>query len=144
MGPYVFFRVEDEDSRARYSDEEGLFAEDTDARVDFKSRDRRLLAQVERHLDWGNRVPTPFISMYCDERVALREAERRVGRGKKDVRVYMINMRKSDERREYRNIRLLAERLDFDIPELAWNNSEYEYVFLHHVPYSAIVAWMDL
>ena len=144
MGPYVFFRVEDEDSRARYFDKEGLFAEDTDAWVDFTSWDRRLLAQVERHLDWGNRVPTPFISMYCDERVALREAERRVGRGKKDVRVYMINMRESDERREYRNIRLLAERLDFDIPELAWNNSEYECVFLHHVPDSAIMGWTDL
>ena len=28
MGPYIFFRVEDEDSRARYSGEEGLFAEE--------------------------------------------------------------------------------------------------------------------
>lgn len=143
MGPYIFFRVEDEDSRARYSDEEGLFAEDTDTRVDFKSWDRRLLGQVERHLDWGNRVPTPFISMYCNEDVAFREAQRRVGKGK-DVRVYKINMRESDERREYRKIRLLAERLDFAIPEHAWNNSEYEYIFLHHVPDSAVVGWNDL
>ncbi len=43
MGPYIFFRVEDEDSRARYSDEEGLFAEDTDTWVNFKRWDRRLL-----------------------------------------------------------------------------------------------------
>lgn len=77
--------------------------------------------------------------MYCDEGVAQREAERRIGEGKKDVRVYKINMRRSDERREYRNIRLLAERLDFDIPERAWNNSRYEYIFLHHVPDSAVV-----
>ena len=108
MGPYISFRVEDEDSRARYSDEEGLFAERTDTRVDFKSWDGRLLGQVERHLDWGNRVPTPFISMYCDEGMAHREAKRRVGEGKKDVRVYKINMRESGERREYRNIRRLA------------------------------------
>ena len=47
--------------------------------VNFKSWDWRLLGQVEWHLDWGNRVPTPFISMYCDEGVAQREAERRVG-----------------------------------------------------------------
>lgn len=77
--------------------------------------------------------------MYCDEGVAQREAERRIGEGKKDVRVYKINMRRSDERREYRNIRLLAERLDFDIPERAWNNSRYEYIFLHHVSDSAVV-----
>ncbi|KAF2185814.1 hypothetical protein K469DRAFT_707480 [Zopfia rhizophila CBS 207.26] len=144
MGPYIFFRVEDEDSRARYSGEEGLFAEATDTWVDFKSWDWTLLGQVERHLDWGNRVPTPFISMYCDEGVAHREAKRCVGEGKKDVRVYKINMRRSDERREYRNIRLLAERLNFDIPERAWNNSEYEYIFLHHVPDSAVVGWIDL
>lgn len=103
-----------------------------------------MLGQVERHLDWGNRVPTPFISMYCDEGVAQREAERRIGEGKKDVRVYKINMRRSDERREYRNIRLLAERLDFDIPERAWNNSKYEYIFLHHVPDSAVVDLMEV
>ena len=114
MGPYIFFRVGDEDSRTRYSSEEGLFAESTDTWVDFKSVDGRLLGQVERHLDWGNRVPTPFISMYCDEGVAFREAKGRVGQRKKDVRVYKVNMRRSDERREYRNIRLLAERLGFD------------------------------
>ena len=144
MGPYIFFRVEDEDSRARYCGEEGLFAESTGTWVDFQIGDWRLLGQVERHLDWGNRVPTPFISMYCDEGVAFREANRRVREGKKDVRVYEVNMRKSHERREYRNIRLLAERLDFDIPERAWNNSEYEYIFLHHVPDSAIVGWTSI
>ena len=37
MGPYIFFRVEDEDSCARYIDEEGLFAEDTETCVDFTS-----------------------------------------------------------------------------------------------------------
>jgi hypothetical protein len=143
MGPYIFFRVEDEDSRAQYSGEDGLFAEDTHTWVDFNWWDWRLRGQVERHLDWRNRVPTPFISMYCDEAVAHREVKRRVEEGKKDVRVYMINMRESDERREYRNIRL-AERLGFDIPERAWNNSKYEYIFLHHVPESAVVGWIDL
>jgi len=82
----------------------------------------------------GNRVPMPFISMYCDKIAAFRGAERRVRDGKKDVRVYTINMRRSDERVEYRNIRLLAEKLGFEIPERALNNSEYEYVLLHHVP----------
>jgi hypothetical protein len=144
MGPYIFFRVEDKDSRARYFGEGGLFAEDTDTRIDFKSNNKSLLREVERHLDWGNRVPTPFISMYCDEDVALREANRRVEEGKEDVRVYEINMRRSAERREYRNIRRLAERLELDIPERAWNNSEYEYIFLHHVPDIAVVGWIDL
>ena len=115
-----------------------------DTWVDFQIWDWRLLGQVERHLDWGNRVPTPFISMYCDGSVAFREANRRVREGKKDMRVYKVNIRESDERREYRNVRLLAKGLNFDIPERAWNNSEYEYIFLHHVPDSAVVGWTDL
>jgi hypothetical protein len=53
-------------------------------------------------------------------------------------------MRRRDERREYRDIRLLAEKLGFDISKRAWNNSEYEYVFLHHVPDTAVVSWIDL
>jgi len=81
--------------------------------------------------------------MYCDESVAYREAERRVREGKNDVRVYVIDMRESDERREYRNVRLLAEKLGFYIPERAWNNSKYEYIFLHDVPDSAVVSWTD-
>ena len=82
--------------------------------------------------------------MYFDEVVAHREAKRRVGEGKKDVRVYKTHMRENDERRVYCDIRLLAKRLDFDIPERAWNNSGYEYIFLHHVPDSAVVSWIDL
>jgi len=144
MGPYIFYRVEDGDSRARYYHDEGIFAEDVDEEVDFGTRGWRLLCQVERHLDWGNRVPTPFISMYCNKIVAFREAERRVRDGKEDVRVYTIDMRERDERVEYRNIWLLTEKLGFDIPERAWNNSEYEYVVLHHIPDSAVVDCFDL
>jgi hypothetical protein len=77
--------------------------------------------------------------MYCDEVVAHREANRRVGEGKKDARVCKIVMR-INERKEYRDIRLLAERLDFDIPECAWNNSDYKYIFRHHIPSSVVVV----
>ena len=141
MGPYKFFRVEDEDSRAQYLGREGLFAEDTDTEVDFDSWDWRLLRQVERHLDWGNRRPSPFISMYCDEGVAYREARRRVRDGKEDVKVYEINMRRTKERREYRDLRCLADGLGFHIPKRALNNSVYEYILLHHIPDDAVVDW---
>ena len=144
MGPYIFYRVEDEDSRARYFGKKGLLAEDKKTWVDFDSWDWRLFSQVERHLEWSNRVPTPFISMYSDEGVAYREARRRVRDGKMDVKVYTINMRRSRERRQWRNVRILAERLDLDIPEYAWNNSKYEYIFLRHVPDSAVVDCDEL
>jgi hypothetical protein len=144
MAPYIFFRVEDRESRAQYFGKKGLFAEDTDTPVDFESLYLTLRYQVERHLNWGNRVPTPFISMYCDKEVAFREARRRVRDKKKDVRVYVINMRKSAERREYRNIPVLARKLALKIPNRARNNSKKEYIFLHHVPDSAVVDWIDM
>ena len=143
MGPHIFFRVEDDESRARYYGRAGLFAEDTDTWVDFNSWDEDLLSEVEAHLDWGNRVPTPFISMYCNEKVAFREAERRVRAGKKKVRVYEINTRKRDEDMEWRNLRHLADNLGFDIPDCALNNSKYEYIFLRHVPDSTVESWTD-
>lgn len=99
MGPHIFFRIEDEYSHARYFGEDGLFAEDADTRFDLSSYDERLFDRVERHLDWGKWDPTPFITTYCDKVVAPMEAERRVGAGKQDVRVYEIDMWRTDERR---------------------------------------------
>jgi molybdate-binding protein len=144
MGPHIFYRVEDEHSRACYIDGEGIIAEDTDTWVDFRKKGVALLHQIAQHLDWSNREPTPFISTYSEEQVAQREAERRVMAGKRDVRIYKINMRAGNERTEYRNIRLLAEKLDFVIPKNAWNNSMYEYVFLSRIPDSAVIGMDDL
>ncbi len=140
MTPYIFYRVEDRDSRAQYLDQEGIFAEDTNTEVDLFGSSRRLCSQLENHLDWGSRIPTVFISAYCDEEVAWSEANRRVRDGKEGVVVHTIDIRKRDRPVEYRNIRLLAKRLGVWIPECAWNNSKYEYIFLHHVPESAVVG----
>lgn len=144
MGPYKFYRVEDEDSRAEYVENAGLWAENTATRVDFRSYDETLFEQVGRHLDWANREPTPFISMYGDKDVAEREANRRVRDGKQNVRVYTINMRMLEKNQcEYRNARRLADKLRLYIPKHAWNNSKYEYICLHHVPQVAIIDRED-
>lgn len=144
MGPRIFYRVEDEDSRARYIKRQGIIAEDRDTSVDFRKKGDALLDQIAQHLDWSNRHPTPFISTYCDEWVAWREAERRVTAGKSGVKIYKIDTGARKERTEYRNIRLLAESLDYYIPFDAWNNSKHEYVFLYRIPDSVVVGWEDL
>jgi hypothetical protein len=149
MGPHIFYRVEDEHSRACYIDKEGIIAEDIDTSVNFRNKGTALLHQIAQHLDWSNRYPTPFISTYCDKQVAWTEAERRVAAGKRDVKLYTIDMHQigRNERTEYRNIRLLAQKLDFHIPAIAWNNSMHEYVFLHCIPDSVVVeciGWEEL
>lgn len=143
MAPREFYRVEDARSRARYVDGEGIFAEDTDTPVRFANRGTTLRDQINEHLHWGNRNPTPFISTYCDEHAARNEAERRVGRGMEDVRIYFIDMDASYERAEYRNLRLLATNLDLQIMNNARHNSLHEWVFLHHIPDSAVVGWQE-
>jgi hypothetical protein len=144
MGPRIFFRVEDDDSRAKYKAGRGIIAEDRVTEIDFGRRNRWLRWHLERQLNWGNRVATPFISTYCLEEVARKEAQRRVERGKERVRVYKIDMGKTSERREWRSIRRLARGLQYDIPNRAWNNSEYEYIFLHHIPSTAVVGQLKL
>lgn len=143
MAPNIFYRVEDKHSRAQYIEDEGIFAEDIDTSVNFRRLGTNLLHQIEQHLDWSNRNPTPFISMYSDKYVAQREAERRVLSGKKDVRIYKIDTYASEERMEYRNIRLLAQKLGLFIFHEAWHNSEHEYIFLHHVPEDAIEEYEE-
>jgi hypothetical protein len=146
MGPHIFYRVEDEHSRACYIDGQGIVAEDTDTLVDFRKKGTALLDQIAQHLDWSNRHPTPFISTYCEEQVAWREAERRVTAGKRDVRIYKIDMHAiaRNERTEYRNTRLLAGKLGYYIPVDAWNNSLHEYVFRYWIPDSVVVGMKDL
>ncbi|KAN0109942.1 hypothetical protein V8E51_006329 [Hyaloscypha variabilis] len=138
VAPEIFYRVEDEDSRAQYVPGEGIFAEDMDTRVHLGGSSRQLRSQVENHIDWGNRIPTIFISTYSNEEVALREARRRVREGKEEVVVYQIDIERSRPV-EFREMRRLAQRLGVEIPDYAWNNSKYEYIFLHHVPESAVV-----
>lgn len=138
--PRVFYRVEDADSGAYFIDEQGILAADTDTVVYFGDKGPTLLDMFEEHLDWSNRYPTPFISTYSNEDVAWREAHRRIRQGKDEVKVYKIDTRETRERVEYRNVRKLARSLGFRIQDNAWNNSEYEWIFLHRIPYDAVVG----
>ncbi|OSS54036.1 hypothetical protein B5807_01454 [Epicoccum nigrum] len=142
--PRKFWRVEDSSSRACYTEGEGILAEATDTAVSFGRQGTALRAQLRRHLDWSNRRRTPFVSVYSDRRAAWREAERRVAAGKRHVVVYKIDVDCSCERVEYRHVQLLAETLRLRIAYRAWNNSKYEWVFLHAVPDSAVVGVAEL
>jgi hypothetical protein len=144
MAPRVFYRVEDADSSARYVYGKGIFAADTETVVHFANKGDTLLRQVKQHLHWGNRCPTPFISTYCDESAALREADRRVRRRKKDVTIYKIDMDRTHEHAEYRDIRRLSRELRLNIETNAWHNSEHEWIFLHHVPDEAVVELVEV
>jgi hypothetical protein len=143
VAPTILYRVEDEDSRARYLSGKGILAEDTETRVDFRRPNQQLRDELENHVDWSNRVPTVLISTYSEKNVASREAERRVREGKKNVVVYTIDSREKDRPMEYREMRRLMKKLGLKIPYYAWNNSKYEFVVLYNVPESAVLYWEE-
>lgn len=142
------YRVEDECSQARATAGKGVRAGDVKSRVDFGARQIHKRAQLTRHLrshiDWSNRTKTPFISTYDDYQVAYEEALRRKRRGRKNVTIIIIDISRADHRVEYRNVRRLAETLGCWIPSKAWNNSEFEYIFLHRIPARAVVDVIKL
>lgn len=108
------------------------------------SHDARLLREaVENHLNWQNRVATPFISLYRSKWAAMHEAHRRIEEGKESVRVYTIDMRRIGKYRKCYHIQPLAKKLDVYIPNYRWENSKYEYILLHRVPAKAVLDWLD-
>ncbi|KAF2137796.1 uncharacterized protein K452DRAFT_204014, partial [Aplosporella prunicola CBS 121167] len=133
----IYWRVQDEYSGTYYSPGYGFFARDTSSEIDF-TRNHMVHDALAKHLDWGNRCPTPFISVYCDEETAFEEADRRVLRRNGNVTVSKIHTRRSQCPLEYRNVQILAIKHDVWIPERAFHNSKFEYVFLHHIPAECI------
>lgn len=97
---------------------------------------RRLL---DIHLDWTNRTPTPFISVYATYQAAKNEARRIITRGMKEV-IIAIDVGIVCGKEVFCNVRRLAEKLDYGIPEYALNNSKHEYIFVHCIPNPAIVG----
>ncbi|KFH48270.1 hypothetical protein ACRE_009260 [Hapsidospora chrysogenum ATCC 11550] len=148
MASRIQWRAEDDDSQVQTTMRRGAVAADVKSRVGFGLRTRHERARLRRkfhnQLDWSNRTKTPFISTYGRERAALEEAGRRKRDGKKNVRVVKIDTYQADCRVEYRNVRKLAKALGYWIPDKAWRNSEFEYIFLRHIPASAImeIIWV--
>jgi hypothetical protein len=141
-------RVEDSSSRAQWNPRRGIHAGLARSGADFHATRGSGLALLEEHLrnhvDWYNTHETPFISTYNSYRAAYAEAFRRIRCGKKDVIIIWIDVTRAHKKVQYRNMRTLARKLGITIPPRAWHNSEFEFVFLHHIPDSAITEITEL
>lgn len=137
----MFFRVQDEHSRAQY-DFDGIYAEDQSSSMTFniQMHHGNIRDEIEKHLDWANRNPTCLISTYARQDVAEAQARRRIDRGREEVVIFVIDPAREPGGAKYRNLRMLAEKVDFQIPDQAWNNSEYEWIFLEQIPDHMIVG----
>jgi hypothetical protein len=142
------WRVQDRSSRARWIPHRGIHAGLVRSGVDFYPRQRRQVARFKGHLgnhtDWYNIEETPFISTYNSYKAANAEALRRIRSGKKDVIIICIDVTRAHGKVQYRNMRDLAKKWGVRIPSRAWHNSEFEFVFLHRIPDSAIIEIIEL
>jgi hypothetical protein len=135
-----FWRVEDDESMARYKEGKGIHAGAVRSTMTFdlyRGGNRRQLGQgLPLHLDWGHRGRTGFISVYSNEERAKVEARRRVSAGKSNVVIHWIGVPelKGPHRVEYRQVRRLMKDLGKKIPYKAYHNSKHEFVFLHRIP----------
>lgn len=138
----MFFRVQDEHSRAQYLSFEGIYAEDQSSSMTFNIRMhyRNIRDEIEKHLDWANRDPTCLISTYARQDVAEKQARLRIDQGREEVVIFVIDPAQESGGAQYRNLRMLAKKVDFQIPDQASNNSKYEWIFLEQIPDHMIVG----
>jgi hypothetical protein len=141
--PTTFYRVEDEYSRARLEEGAGIVARKQTRLTWSHDATVRL---VKKHLAWGSRKPSPFISAFDDLGRAQYEADRRKEKGRRKVFIWVIKTTKGRGRNrqdwpraEYRNLTGYAKSRKFKIPKVALNMSECEWLFLNEIPECMIV-----
>ncbi|KAL2841164.1 hypothetical protein BJY01DRAFT_217898 [Aspergillus pseudoustus] len=72
----LFYRVYDSLSQSQYSPDDGFLCGEASPDQDLPER-RYPRAAVKKHLDWYNRDPTPYISIFSSFKQALRECRLR-------------------------------------------------------------------
>ncbi|CAK46328.1 hypothetical protein CBS115989_10923 [Aspergillus niger] len=137
-----FYRVTDKDSVAAFEPGQGFIAGNTSSRVTLDPLIQddaiELVEYIQRHLNWKNRYPTPFISAYLDFDTAKTEALRRVNDGKKSVVLWKICLDEDDDL-EWATIYDLKRELGFWIQDNAFHNAKYEALFVRKIPRDYVV-----
>ena len=141
MAPLKYYRVQDNSSATYFDVDDGFVAGDPELPVRMfprnDSEERDLSNALDRHLDWYDTTPSPFISVYTDLDTARVSANARVKQGKRGVFIAHIDVKRIGGL-YYRNVRGLADEIELEIQPQALNNSRQEFIFLHHIPEEAV------
>ena len=144
MAPLKYYRVHDNSSATQFDEEDGFFAGDTQLQLRVfprnPSESQNLFDALDRHLDWSDRTPSPFISVYADYNTAVKNAIARVNRDKRMVFIAHIDVEGSEDL-WYRHVPKLAREIGLQIQPQALNNSRQEFIFLHHIPEEAVTEY---
>lgn len=142
--PLEYYRVHDNSSATHFNKENGFFAGDTQLQLRMFPRNpseyRNLFSALDRHLDWSDRTPSPFISVYSDYDTAVNSAIARVHQGKRRVFIAHIDV-EGFEGLWYRHAPKLAREIGLRIQPRALRNSEHEFIFFHDIPEEAMTGY---
>jgi len=134
--PRFVYRLYDDQSVSRFDEVDGFVAGNPNAAF---NRNRYWAKYVvQRHMRWGNRRPTPFISVTASRGKALLYAAQREKNGHRDVSIAKIDTAKLlASGVTFYHMATLAKRTGARIDQVAWNYSEY--LCLWYIPREAVV-----
>ncbi|KIM76144.1 hypothetical protein PILCRDRAFT_826655 [Piloderma croceum F 1598] len=134
--PKFVYRVFDDQSVSRFNGVDGFVAGNPDGA--FNRHRYGAKSVIQRHMRWGNRRPTPFISVTASRAKAVHYARQRQELGHGGVSIAKIDtaaLRASGV--VIYHMATLVKRTRAHIDPVAWNYSEY--LCLRYIPHEAIV-----
>jgi len=137
--PQYFYRVFDETSHSQFHENWGFWAGIRNAVYDPKHPNARR--ELEWHMDWNNKHPTPFISVTASREKALEFASQRVDKRKRTVTIAKID-RSRLRKTPVHQMCALVEETQAVIKNEAMN--EHEYLCVRHIPANAVIQRLTL
>ncbi|KAG2034138.1 hypothetical protein BDR03DRAFT_965941 [Suillus americanus] len=136
--PQYLYRVFDEKSRSQFHETSGFVASIPNAIYDPEHWNARR--ELERHMDWTNNHPTPFISVTASHEKALKFAKQRMEKQRRTVTIAKIE----SSRLETAIYRMcdLVNQTSADIKQEAMN--KHEYLCVRCIPANAVIQRVTL
>jgi hypothetical protein len=136
--PQYLYRVFDEESFCQFDKQNGFIAGVARSLNRYKIR-----YYVERHMEWGNRIPTPFISVTASRSKALQYALQRVDMSRGHVCIAKISthLLRAAQVQTHHMATLVAE-IQARIEPAARN--KWEFLCINQIPARAVVAVLTL
>jgi len=134
--PRFLYRLFDDSSVSRFDEDDGFVA--GNPRGAFNRNQYWAKYVIQRHMHWGNRRPTPFISVTSSRAKALHYAQQRKNLGHAGVSIAKIDtaaLRASGVIMYH--MATLVKRTRARLDPVAWNYSEY--LCLHYIPPQAVI-----